>query len=255
MAAPVDATFIVVLGLLVGSFINVCIHRIPLKVSVLSPRSHCPLCKQRIMWHDNIPIVGYLLLGGRCRHCLQPISLVYPAVELVTPLLFLLVYQLGEPDQLLIARLLFTSVLIVLFVTDLRHHILPNTITVPCTCMALINACFYPPGLVNSLLGVTIGAGSLLVISRLYYLVRREDGVGLGDVKLLAMIGAFLGWPAVMVILLFASILGSIVGIGLVMFFGANGRSALPFGSFLALSSIVFTLVEAPLFTWYSAFY
>ena len=158
MAAPVDATFIVVLGLLVGSFINVCIHRIPLKLSVLRPRSHCPLCKQGIKWHDNIPIVGYLVLGGRCRHCLQPIGLVYPAVELVTPLLFLLVYQRGEPEQLLIARLLFTSVLIVLFVTDLRHHILPNTITIPCTCIGLISACFYPPGLVNSLLGVFVGA-------------------------------------------------------------------------------------------------
>ena len=255
MAVLVDATFVVLLGLLVGSFINVCIYRIPLKASVLRPRSYCPLCKESIKWHDNIPIVGYLLLGGRCRHCQQSISWIYPAVELLTALLFFLVYQRGEPDQLLMVRLFFFSALIVLFVIDLRHQILPNVITIPCTCVGLFSACFYPPGLVNAMLGMSIGAGSLLVISRLYYLIRGEDGVGFGDVKLLAMIGAFLGWPSVMVILLFASIVGSVVGIGLMMFFNANGRSALPFGSFLAFASIVFTLVDRPILAWYSAFY
>ena len=255
MAVPVDTTFVVLLGFLVGSFINVCIHRIPLKASVLRPRSYCPLCEESIKWHDNIPIVGYLLLGGRCRHCRQAISWIYPAVELLTALLFLLVYQRGEPDQLSMVRLFFLSALIVLFFVDLRHQILPNVITIPCTCVGLISACFYPPGLVNSMLGMSVGAGSLLVISQLYYLVRGEDGVGSGDVKLLAMIGGFLGWPSVMVVLFVASIFGSIVGIGLMMFFDANGRSALPFGSFLAFASIVFTLVDGSILAWYSAFY
>ncbi len=244
-----------IFGLVIGSFLNVCIHRIPLQMSLVSPPSRCPKCGRPVSWFDNIPVLSWILLGGKCRYCERRISAQYPIVELATGLAFLAVTWVTPPGPQLVARLIFVCLLIVLFGIDLEHQLLPNVITLPGIVIGFIFSVVAPPGWQNALIGVVLGAGVLYAIARVYYMVRREEGLGMGDVKMLAMIGAFLGWQAVLVTLVLSSFAGALVGLGLMAFGRGSMKRALPFGTFLALGAVAAMLVGEPLIAWYAGFY
>ena len=255
MTDPVAIVMLSMLGLAVGSFLNVCIVRLPRGQSVVTPASHCQSCGRSLRWFDNVPVLGWVMLRGRCRACDAPISPVYLIVELVTPLLFLAQYSQVGWGALLAVRLVFSSAMVVLFVIDLQHRILPNLITVPGIGVGLAVALVVEPGWRAAVLGVLIGGGGLLLIAEIYYRLRHEEGLGMGDVKMLAMIGAFLGWQQMLVTLLLASLLGSVVGIGMIVLGLGDSKYALPLGSFLALAAIVTTATGDPIVPWYGGVY
>jgi leader peptidase (prepilin peptidase)/N-methyltransferase len=192
----VDAFLVVVaiFGLAVGSFLNVCIYRLPRGESLLWPGSRCPRCATPLRWYHNLPVLSWLVLRGRCAHCRAPISARYPLVELVTAVTWVVIAWLTPPDWLLPSRLVLGTALIVLFMIDLEHQILPNVITLPGIVIGFLFSLVAPPGPIDSLLGILIGGGVLYAIAWGYYALRKEEGMGMGDVKMLAMIGAFLGW-------------------------------------------------------------
>ncbi len=254
MSGPTGVVLVVVVGLVVGSFLNVCIHRLPRGVSIVYPPSHCPFCGRSLRWFDNVPVIGYVVLRGRCRACGEPISLMYPAVELATAAFFLLQYWHVGWQPLLIVRLALSGAMLVLFVIDLRHRILPNVITIPGIVVGLVASLFVEPGWIDALIGLAVGSGSLLVISEAYYRIRGEEGLGMGDIKMLGMIGAFLGWQLMLVTLLLASLLGSLAGLAVMALRRGDARYALPLGSFLAVAAIVATLVGEPFIVWYASF-
>lgn len=255
MTEPWVAVVMFLLGLAIGSFLNVCIYRLPRGESVVSPPSHCPACGQPIRWHDNLPVVGYLVLRGRCRACREPFSIAYPAVEFATGVLFALHGWWFGWQPLLGVRLLFVCAMVVLFMIDLRHRILPNVITLPGIVVGFLCALALRPGWVSSLAGILLGGGVLLGIGELYYRLRGEEGLGMGDVKMLAMIGAFLGWQQTLVTLVLSSFLGSLIGLGLIASGRGTMKYALPFGSFLAIGAIASALIGDTLLAWYLRFY
>lgn len=242
-------------GLAVGSFLNVCIHRMPRGRSVVAPASRCPVCAQPIRWYDNIPVVSFLLLRGRCRSCRAPISFVYPTVEIVTCALFLFHYWHFGLQPLLVPRLLLACALVVLFVVDLDHRVLPNVITMPGIVAGFVFSLFMPPGWTASAAGILIGGGVLLAVSEVYYRVRHEMGLGMGDVKMLAMIGAFLGWRLALLTLVISSLLGSLVGLGLIATRKGGMKDALPYGTFLAIAAVIADLAGEAIVDWYLSFY
>jgi leader peptidase (prepilin peptidase)/N-methyltransferase len=245
-----------VFGLMLGSFFNVCIARLPAGESVVSPPSHCPKCQAPIQWYDNIPVVSYLLLGAKCRACRAPISIRYPIVELVTALAFVAQAAIFLDQPVLLAsRLVFTSMLIILFGTDYDTQRLPNVITLPGIVVGVIFSLFAPPGIVSSLIGAAVGAGILQAVRWLWKRWRGVDGMGFGDVKMLAAIGAFLGWRQVWVVLFLASLTGAIVGIALSLGRGRSMQTRLPFGTFLALAAYAASLIGERLLDWYLTLY
>jgi leader peptidase (prepilin peptidase)/N-methyltransferase len=251
----VEAMLVGLLGLMIGSFMNVCIYRLPRQLSPVRPRSGCTSCGHVLSWYENIPIVSYLFLRGRCRGCHASISVMYPIVEAATSLLFLGGYLLYGPGLLLVARLLFGCAMIVLFVIDLQHKILPNVITLPGIVAGLLLSEVAGPGWQASIIGIVAGGGSLWAIAEIYYRVRKEEGLGMGDVKMLAMIGAFLGWKLVMLTLILASFSGTIVGVGVLIARKESLKYALPFGTFLAIGAMVSAAVGDPLVAWYLGLY
>jgi leader peptidase (prepilin peptidase)/N-methyltransferase len=251
MPAPVVLTLAALFGLAVGSFLNVCIYRIPRGQSLAHPPSRCPKCGKRLAWFDNVPVVSWLALRGRCRQCRAPISMQYPLVELITALLAVLVVWVTPAGAMLASRLVLTAVLIVLLVIDLELQLLPNAITLPSIVVGFVFSLFAPPGPVPSLLGIALGGGVLYGIAAAYYLVRREEGMGMGDVKMLAMIGAFLGWQAVLLTLVLASFAGAVIGIALMASRREGLKYALPFGTFLAIGAFVAMLAGDAILHWY----
>lgn len=246
---------ITLLGLCIGSFLNVCAYRLPLGESVVHPRSRCTSCGRMLTWFDNLPVVSWVVLGGRCRTCRKPVSWMYPAVEIATALLFVVTYLTYGLTLLSLVRVIFGCALIVLFVTDLQHKILPNVITLPGIVIGLVCSVFLPPGWVSSLIGILVGGGVLFAIAEVYYRVRGQEGLGMGDVKLLAMIGAFLGWKLVLLTLVFASFTGSLAG-GVLIASGRGGmKYALPFGTFLAVGALLAATWGDPIADWYFGFY
>jgi leader peptidase (prepilin peptidase)/N-methyltransferase len=254
MTDPVILAVATVLGFAVGSFLNVCIHRIPRGESIAWPGSHCPTCQHPLRWYDNVPVVSYLWLRGRCRYCGAPITPRYLIVELVSGLLFLGLVWLYPPGLLLVARVLFGCALIVLFVIDLDHHILPNIITVPGIVAGFALSFLGPPGWRSSLIGIVLGGGIPYAIAWTYEKVRGHEGLGMGDVKMLAMIGAFLGWPLMLLSLVLASFTGSIVGVGFIAA-GKGARYALPFGTFLAVGALAAVVAGDAIIAWYLSYY
>ena len=234
-----SAILLAIFGTAVGSFLNVCIHRLPLRKSLMWPASHCPRCQAPVKPYDNIPLLGYMWLRGRCRSCRAPISVQYPIVELATGAVFLGAYLLFDSPAVLIQRLLFASSMIVLFVIDIEHRILPDVITLPGIVLGFVFSLFLPPGWRDSLIGIVLGGGSLWLMGEVYFRLRHEEGMGFGDVKMLAMIGACLGWKLMLLTLVLSSFLGSIVGVGMIAFNRGDMKYALPFGSFLAVGAIV----------------
>lgn len=244
-----------ILGLAVGSFLNVCIYRLPLGQSLLSPSSRCTRCGRSLSWFDNIPVVSWMVLRGRCRQCGEPISAQYPVVELITAVLAMGIVALTPPGALLASRLVLAAVLIVLFVIDLEHQILPNVITLPGIVVGLAFSFFAAPGPLSSFIGTLLGGGVLYAIATAYYLVRKEEGMGMGDVKMLSMIGAFLGWRAVLLTLVLASFSGAVIGVALMTARRETLRYALPFGTFLAIGASIAMLAGEQILGWYLQYY
>jgi len=255
MTTPWLLLFAGLMGLAVGSFLNVCIYRLPLEQSLVFPGSRCTICNRTLSWFENVPVVAWVVLGGRCRTCHTKISVVYPLVEAFTSVMFVwAAWQYGS-GWLLFSRLLLGCMLIVLFFIDLRHRILPNVITVGGTIAGFILSFVAPPGWVSSLIGLVIGGLIPLLLAEAYLRVRRVEGLGMGDVKMLALIGAFLGWKLVLLTLALGSFLGSFVGLGLIAARRGDMKLALPFGTFLAIAAMVSASVGDSLVAWYMGFY
>jgi len=250
-----ELAILVLLGLAVGSFLNVCIHRLPLGQSLNSPPSRCPHCEYRLRWSDNIPVLSYVVLGGRCRKCRARISIRYPIVELITMALFVIHGLVFGWSVILIPRLVFACAMVVLFAIDLEHQLLPNVITLPGIIVGLIASTVLPPGLVDALIGVVIGGGVLWLIGEAYFRYSGHEGMGGGDVKMLAMIGAFLGWKLVLVTLVLSSVAGSVIGLLVIVSRKGGMKHALPYGTFLALGSLVASLVGDRIVDWYVGLY
>ena len=252
---PAQTALLAIVGLAVGSFLNVCIHRLPRQQSLNSPPSRCPHCDYQLRWFDNIPLVSYAMLGGRCRKCRTRISIRYPIVELVTMGLFVVHGAVFGWSALLIPRLVFACGMVVLFAIDLEHHLLPNAITLPGVAVGLIASTVLPPGIIDALVGVLLGGGVLWLIGEAYFRFSGHEGMGGGDVKMLAMIGAFLGWKLVLVTLVLSSVVGS--GIGLIVIAIRKGgmKYALPYGTFLALGALVASLAGEAIVNWYVGLY
>jgi leader peptidase (prepilin peptidase)/N-methyltransferase len=248
-------TMMIVFGLCVGSFLNVCIHRLPRGGSLLHPRSRCPGCNYELGWFDNIPVVSYLVLLGRCRRCQARISPRYPIVELITAVVFVLHYAVFGLTALLVVRLIFACAMIVLFGIDLEHHLLPDKITLPGLAVGLVASLAFPPGVLDALIGALVGGGVLWLIAEGYFRLTGQEGMGGGDIKMLAMVGAFLGWQAVLLTLVLASLAGALIGVLIMATRRGGMRFALPFGTFLAVGALTASLVGPPLITWYMTFY
>ncbi len=234
------ALYVVLFGLVFGSYLNVLIFRLPRGISTVLPRSRCPRCRAAIPPWGNIPVLSFLLLRGRCRQCAARISWRYPLIEIVTGVCFLLSYRRFDTfaDSLIAA--VFCCAMIVLGMIDLEHYILPDVITKPGIVLGLILQPWISwCSLWEAVIGVLLGAGVLAALSWGWYWWKGVHGMGLGDVKMLAMIGAFLGWQGTLITLLLSSLAGSLVG-GALMISGRMGpQSKLPFGFFLASGAIV----------------
>jgi leader peptidase (prepilin peptidase) / N-methyltransferase len=225
-------------GLLVGSFLNVVIHRIPRGESVVVGRSKCPTCGGMIAWYDNVPLLSYAALGGKCRKCRAPISPRYPAVEFVSGITAALaVWFLGVGVEALTAFVFF-ALLLAITIIDWKHRIIPDSLSLGGTVAGLAFALARDMTFVDSLAGALAGGGVLFAVAAGYRLVRKAEGMGGGDVKLMGMIGAFLGWRMVLPVLILASFGGALYGLYL-MRRGASARSAIAFGSFLAPAAAI----------------
>jgi leader peptidase (prepilin peptidase) / N-methyltransferase len=238
-------------GAIAGSFLNVCIYRLPLGKSIVWPASACPHCRRELSWYENIPVLSYLALRGRCRTCAAPIAFRYPLVEALTAAMFALGWWHYGPQALLAARLTFGCALIVLFAIDLEHHLLPNAITLPGVVVGVLFSFFAEPGWMASLIGLLVGGGVLWGVAEAYYRLRHEEGLGMGDVKMLAMIGAFIGWKLTLVTLMMASLSGTVIGLFLIVTKRGDMKYALPFGTFLALGAAAAATVGPTLLDWY----
>jgi leader peptidase (prepilin peptidase)/N-methyltransferase len=247
--------FILLAGLMVGSFLNVCIYRLPLGRSVVWPGSACAGCGRQLAWYENIPVLSYAVLGGRCRTCKMAISPRYPIVEALTGAMFAGALWYYGPTALCVSRVLFGCGLIVLFAIDLEHHLLPNVITLPGIVIGFAFSLITEPGWRDSLIGIVIGGGVLWAIAEGYYRIRHEEGLGMGDVKMLAMVGAFIGWQLTLVTLMMASFAGSIVGLLLIVSRRGSMKYALPFGTFLAMGAVLAATVGPAVVNWYIGFF
>jgi leader peptidase (prepilin peptidase) / N-methyltransferase len=227
------------LGLVAGSFLNVCIHRLPREESIAWPASHCTTCNRPLSWYENVPLLSWALLRGRCRTCRSPISLRYPLVELTTGVLFVAGYFAFGPTPLLPVRLAFACAMVVLFAIDLEHQILPNEITLPGIAIGFICSLILPPGWRSSLIGLFVGGVFPFLIAEAYLRIRGREGMGMGDFKMLAMVGAFLGWPLVWVTLILACILGIVIGGGALLISRRGMSTRMPFGTFIAVAALV----------------
>lgn len=243
------------LGLVLGSFFNVCIHRLPREESIVWPGSHCPQCGQALSIRDNIPLVSFLLLKGACRTCRHPISWRYPLIELLAGLLLpLLGWRFGLSWTLLQGTCLACLLLIISFI-DLEHQIIPDGLSLPGTALGLLLSWTIGyPGWKSSLIGLLLGGGLLYLLAVGYEKLAGREGMGGGDIKLLAMIGAFTGWPGVLVTLAVGSLAGSLVGMFLMIFLKKERTLAVPFGPFLSLGALAHLLAGPWLIRWYLGF-
>jgi leader peptidase (prepilin peptidase)/N-methyltransferase len=243
--------FAALFGAIVGSFLNVCIYRIPLRKSVVWPGSACPGCRRELSWFENIPVFSFLALRGRCRTCGQQIGWRYPIIESLTALMFGAAWWYYGPGLLLVSRLIFGCALIVLFAIDLEHQLLPNAITLPGIVAGFLFSFVTEPGWAASLIGIVAGGGILYAIAEAYYRIRHEEGLGMGDVKMLAMVGAFIGWKLMIVTLMAASFSGTLIGVSLIVARRGDMKSALPFGTFLAIGAAIAATVGPAVLDWY----
>ncbi len=231
---------IILVGLAWGSFLNVVIYRLPRGLNIAHPPSACPFCRTRIKFYDNIPVLSFVLLRGRCRGCGARIPFTYPLVEILTPVSFLILYGEYSWTLFFLASCLFASILIALGFIDYFHQILPDEITLPALVLALVYSLFRPDlTLRQALVGAVAGSGFLLVVYGGYYLLRKKEGMGMGDVTMMLAIGAYLGWVRTLFTLVLASFVGALVGVFFIIFRKKDLQYSLPFGTFLAPAAYV----------------
>jgi len=271
----VMAATLFLLGLVIGSFLNVCIRRIPRGESVVLPASGCLSCHAPIRPYDNIPVLSWLLLGGRCRNCKATISALYPAVELLTGALFVACYLAFGLTLEALKWALFSALLVVLTITDVRERLLPDRVTlsglgmglgvslitqpVDGTALWLANQLFeFPPprpvlSLSDALVGAGAGSGLLWIVSEGYLRLRGREGMGLGDVKMMAMAGAFLGLKRTLLTILAGSLLGSMIGLLIIALWSKGRDYELPFGAFLGAGALLVVFFGTPALAWYQS--
>ena len=233
--------FAFVFGAAIGSFLNVCIFRIPAKESIIKPPSQCPYCHHPIRFYDNIPIISFLILRARCRDCAAKISWRYPLVELITALLALLLFLKFGLTLNFLVFFIFTAILIVISFIDLDHQIIPDVLSLPGIPIFFLAAIFIVKiPWHEAVIGLLIGGGMLFLIAFIYQFITKREGMGGGDIKLLAMIGGFLGWKSLIFILLFSSFAGALVGLALMIIKKTDMKYAVPFGPFLSAAAVAF---------------
>ncbi len=237
-----------VFGSIVGSFLNVCIYRLPRALSVILPSSRCPACNTHIRPYDNLPLISFFLLRGRCRYCKARISMRYPLVETMNALLYVLViwrFGMGWHTPFFFA---FCSAMIVITFIDLDFHLIPDAITLPGIVVGLIAGSLILPdpfdrfsvlGFRESVIGLLAGGAVFFLIAEISYRVLRQEAMGGGDIKMMALVGAFMGWKAVLLTTFSGSLLGSIVGIFLMVLKGKGRKTKIPFGPFLAAGALL----------------
>lgn len=239
-------------GTIVGSFLNVCIYRIPTQTSVVSPASRCPVCASPILWYHNIPILSWCVLGGKCAVCKTRISVRYPLIEAMNGLLYVLVLNYYGLSSTALVFVVFVSIMVVITFIDLDHQVIPNVISLPGIVVGFVcSLIFLPLAWQDSLLGVLFGGGFLWTVATGYRLLMGAEGMGMGDVKLLAMIGAFLGWQAVFPVVFIGSVVGTLVGVPIMLIKGKDSKLAIPFGPFLSVGSLIYLFWWGQLFNWY----
>ncbi len=265
--------FAFLLGLFIGSFLNVCIVRLPRGRSIVTPPSHCPRCRERIKWYDNIPVLSFFILRGRCRSCGLPISPRYPLVELMNGLLFLWTFHtFGIGGEGVLVAAVCSALLVITFI-DLDHQIIPDAITLPGMFIGLALAPFfmttltdplpfflervispdahYARAFLNSLVGLVLGAAPLLIIGWLWEKLRHVEAMGGGDIKLMGMIGSFLGWKGAFLTIMLGALSGSLVGGALILLKKHSAEKVIPFGPFLAIGATLSLFYGSDILTWY----
>jgi len=269
------AVFVFCFGLIIGSFLNVCIVRIPEGKSIVMPASACPKCGKEIRPYDNIPVLSYLLLGGKCRACKTKISPMYPFVELLTALLFFSCYQTFGPTIEAAKWAVFSALMIVLVFTDLRERILPDVVNFTGLGLGLLLSLFTAPAdgaapwiasrvlhisapvavlsLIDAVLGAVLGGGLLWLVSEVYFRLRHREGMGLGDVKMMLFAGAFLGARRTFLTILAGSVLGSVLGAGFMLLRRKGSDYELPFGTFLGMAAVLVMFFGTPVLEWYQS--
>jgi leader peptidase (prepilin peptidase)/N-methyltransferase len=266
----IESTLAFLAGLLIGSFLNVCIYRLPRDLSVVHPRSFCPGCGKQIAWYDNVPVLGFVLLGGKCRNCRTRIPARYPLVELLTGLLFAwAVYSLGATLPAL-KLCIFSAILVTLVATDLEARILPDEFTLGGTIIGFVLSWTVPMratlahlvlprsdnvrllSVVEAVLGAIVSAGSIFIVAKLYEWLRRREGMGLGDVKMIAMIGAFLGLQGGLLTLIIGSMIGGVGGLLFILLTRKDPSTyQLPFGAFLGVAALAVASFGERMIGWY----
>ena len=240
------------LGSVVGSFLNVCIVRIPSGESVVFPGSHCPECRNPIPFYHNIPVFSYLILRGRCKYCGVKISPQYLLTEILTPMIMILLFLRFGLSLVFVMASFFSCALIVITFIDLKHKIIPDIISLPGIAICFASSFIVPWATpVDSIVGILVGGGVLWFFAAGYKLLAKKDGMGGGDIKLLAMIGAFLGWKGVLLSLMIGSCAGSFVGIFLMLLKGRDLKYAVPFGPFLSMGALCALLYGGELIRMY----
>ena len=247
-----EEVVVFILGALFGSFANVCIYRLPQRLSIVFPGSHCPCCQEALRpWH-NIPVLSYVLLGGQCATCKTAIALRYPLVELGNGLLYVLLYHHYHFSVPGLVFALFTTALLIVSCIDMAHTIIPDAITLPGIVLGLCTSLWLTPvGIGNAVLGAVVGGGLFLLMAVLSVVILQRQGMGGGDIKLIAMIGAFLGWHAVLVTIFLGAVLGALVGTVLMLLRRQGRKEPMPFGPFLALGALLAMIWGETILTWY----
>jgi leader peptidase (prepilin peptidase) / N-methyltransferase len=233
--------FAFVFGAVIGSFLNVCIFRLPEHLSIVKPLSQCPHCHHPIRFYDNIPLISYLILQGKCRDCGEKISWRYPLVEFISAILSLVLFTKFYLTSNFIIFFAFTAVLIVITFIDLDHQIIPDVLTLPgIPIFFLLGVFVVKVPWMEAAIGLLVGGGVLFAIAFVYELLTKREGMGGGDIKLLAMIGGFLGWKSLIFVLLGSSLLGAIVGIAVMVIKKQDMKYAVPFGPFLSAAAVAY---------------
>jgi len=243
--------FVLLLGLIIGSFSNVCIYRIPRNESLIRPGSHCPKCNQPIKFYDNIPLVSFIILKGKCRYCKGKISWQYPLVEFLTGIIYLLLFLRYGLQLVTFVYMFFCSALIIITFIDLKENIIPDVLSLPFLLLGFLMS-FFLKNLspINSLLGILAGGGVLLLVAILGSFLFKKEAMGGGDIKLAAMVGAFLGWQLTLLSLFLSFFTGAIIGI--VILIKNKGESdPIPFGPFIALGTIIALFFGHSIINWY----
>jgi len=246
---------IFIFGLCIGSFLNVCIYRIPEPKSIISPGSMCPSCGNPIKFYDNIPVLSFIILRAKCRNCNVYISLRYPLVEILTGFFALSVFiKFGSSIEAPIYFIFIATLLVITFI-DIDHRIIPDLISLPGIVFFFIASLTISTiSIIDSFIGILAGGGILFAIAEIYWRITGKEGMGGGDVKLLAMIGALIGWKGVLFTIFVSSLVGTIIGIIVMLIQGKNLKLAIPFGPFLSIGAVVYVFFGNEFINWYFAF-